>query len=47
VWTSAVHQPQDFGLVLLAFVALMFWKLPAWMVVLAGGLAGWALGLIF
>ena len=33
VWTSAIHQPQDFGLALLAFVALMYWRLTPWLVV--------------
>lgn len=40
VWTGAVHGPQDFGLVLIAFVALAFWKLPPWFVVVASGVAG-------
>ncbi|MDO8717939.1 MAG: chromate efflux transporter [Polaromonas sp.] len=44
VWLSAVFKPQDFGLVVLAFVALMHWKLPPWLVVLGTGLAGWLLG---
>ena len=43
VWTSAIHSPKDFGLALLALVALMFWKLPAWLVVLASGGLGLAL----
>lgn len=43
VWTSAIHQPQDFGLALLALVALMFWKLPPWLVVVACGATGWLL----
>ena len=46
VWTSAVFSPVDFGLALVAFVALMFWKLPPWMVVLACGAAGWLLSAI-
>ena len=41
VWTSAIHQPQDFGLALMAFVALMFWKLPPWLVVVGSGALGW------
>lgn len=41
VWTSAIHRPQDFGLALLAWIALMFWKLPPWLVVLSCGFAGW------
>lgn len=40
VWTSAIHAPQDFGLALAALVALMFWKLPPWLVVLGAGVAG-------
>jgi chromate transporter len=43
VWTSAIVSAQDFALGLLALVALMFWKLPPWLVVIAGGLAGWLL----
>ncbi len=44
VWTSAIHAPQDFGLALVALVALMFWKLPPWLVVLGSGLVGGLLG---
>lgn len=43
VWTSAIHQPQDFGLALVALVALMFWKLPPWLIVVGSGTAGWLL----
>ena len=46
VWISAIHQPQDFGLAVVAFVALMFWKLPPWLVVVASGAVGWLLGAI-
>lgn len=45
VWTSAILSAQDFAMGLLALVALMFWKLPPWMVVIAGGLAGWLLSI--
>lgn len=45
VWTSAIDRPQDFGLALLALIALMFWKLPPWLVVIAGGASGWLLSL--
>lgn len=41
VWTSAIRQPQDFGLALFALVALVFWKLPPWLVVVGSGVAGW------
>jgi chromate transporter len=40
VWTSAIHRPGDFGLGLVAFGLLMFWKWPPWLVVVltaAGG----------
>lgn len=47
VWTSAIHAPQDFALALVALLALMFWKLPAWLVVLASGGAGWLLSSVF
>ncbi|WP_183596668.1 chromate efflux transporter [Pseudomonas putida] len=40
VWTSAIHGPQDFGLALVALVALMFWKLPPWLVMLGSGILG-------
>ncbi len=43
VWTSAIHAPQDFGLALVALVALMFWKLPPWLVVIGSGVVGWLL----
>lgn len=41
VWTSAIHAPQDFGLGLIAFAALVFWKVPPWAVVIGGALGGW------
>jgi chromate transporter len=40
VWTSAIYTPADFGLGLVAFGLLMFWKFPPWLVVVftaAGG----------
>lgn len=46
VWTNAVQAPSDFGLALIAFVALMFWKLPPWLVVLGCGMAGWLLSTV-
>jgi len=45
VWTSAIRGHADFGLALAAFAALMFWKVPPWLVVLASALGGWALTL--
>ncbi len=43
VWTSAILSPADFGLALAAFTLLVFWKTPAWLVVILTALAGWAL----
>lgn len=47
VWTSAIHRPQDFALALIAWVALMFWKLPPWLVVIGTGLAGGLISLAY
>lgn len=47
VWTSAIAGPGDFALALVALVALMVCKLPPWLVVLAGGLASWAIAALF
>ncbi|MDH0894960.1 MULTISPECIES: chromate efflux transporter [unclassified Pseudomonas] len=44
VWTSAIHTSQDFGMALLALVALIYWKLPPWLVVLGCALTGGLLG---
>jgi chromate transporter len=38
IWTSAVNTPRDFGIGLVAFLLLVFWKLPPWLVVLMGAL---------
>lgn len=46
VWTSAIFSLADLGLALCALVALMYWKLPPWLVVLGCGGAGWLLGLV-
>ena len=46
VWTSAIHAPRDFGLALVALAALVFWKLPPWLVVVGSGAAGWLLSTI-
>jgi chromate transporter len=39
VWTSAIHAPADFAIGLAAFLLLMFWKVPPWLVVILGALA--------
>jgi chromate transporter len=46
VWTSAIHGPADVALAVLALVALMYWKLPPWLVVVGGGVAGWWWGAV-
>jgi len=43
VWTSAILSASDFGLALAAFTLLVFWKTPAWLVVILTALGGWAL----
>jgi chromate transporter len=40
VFTNAIFKPSDFILALSAFVALQFWKLPPWLVVVSCGAIG-------
>ncbi len=40
VWTSAIYSPADFGLGLVAFGLVMFWKCPPWFVVILTALGG-------
>lgn len=40
VWTTAIKAPEDFALALVALIALMFWRLPPWLVVIGCGVAG-------
>jgi len=44
VWTSTIVAPADFALALAAFIALVFWQLPPWLVVLATALGSAAIG---
>jgi chromate transporter len=46
VWTSAIYSPADFGLALIAFALLMFWKFPPWLVVVLTAVGGEALARI-
>lgn len=39
VWTSAILAPADFGLGVAAFLLLVFWRVPPWLVVLLGAAA--------
>lgn len=40
LWSSAILGPADFGLALIAFLMLAFWKLPPWLVVMITAAAG-------
>jgi chromate transporter len=40
LWTSAILAPVDFALAALLFLLLAFWRLPPWVVVVAGALGG-------
>ena len=40
VWTSAINGHADFGLALIAFGLLVFWRLAPWLVVLVTAVGG-------
>ncbi len=44
VWTSSIAAPRDFALALAAFLLLMFWRVPPWLVVLLAAVAGATIG---
>jgi chromate transporter len=46
LWTSAILAPVDFALAALLFLLLAFWRLPPWVVVVAGALGGSLIGLL-
>jgi chromate transporter len=46
IWLGSVHGSADFGVGLLAFLMLMFWAIPPWMVVAFGAAAGWNMALM-
>ena len=39
LWTSAIGRPVDFAIAAVAFLLLVFWKVPPWLVVVLGALA--------
>lgn len=45
MWSSTIRGPGDFSLALFALIALVFWKLPPWLVVTATAVIGWLLAL--
>lgn len=46
IWTSAILVPADFAIAAVLFSMLAYWKLPPWIVVLTGALAGLVLGMM-
>ncbi|GGC10004.1 chromate transporter [Oxalicibacterium flavum] len=46
LWKDTIHDGWDMALTFLAFASLTAWKLPPWLVVLFGGMAGWAVHLL-
>ena len=44
VWTAGIRSTADFALALFAFILLVFWRTPPWLVVVLAGAARWALG---
>ncbi|CAH1213045.1 putative chromate transport protein [Paenibacillus allorhizoplanae] len=40
IWTSAIIDPADFALAAILFILLVFWKLPPWVIVIAGAIGG-------
>ena len=39
VWTSAIGAPRDFAIGIVAFLLLVFWRVPPWLVVMLGAVA--------
>jgi chromate transporter len=39
VWTSAIRAPADFAIAVAAFLLLVIWRLPPWLVVILGAVA--------
>ncbi|MDX8046447.1 chromate efflux transporter [Gracilibacillus sp. S3-1-1] len=40
IWTSSILAPIDFALAAILFSMLVFWKLPSWVIVVAGAVGG-------
>jgi len=47
VWTSAIGRPVDFAIAALAFLLLVFWNAPPWLVVVLGAVASAGAALVF
>lgn len=46
VWTGAITGPRDLALGLAAFVLLVFWKVPPWLVVILTAAGGWGMTIV-
>lgn len=46
LWTTAILAPADFTLALILFAMLVYWKLPSWVIVIAGAVGGTLIGFI-
>ncbi|MFI2856282.1 chromate efflux transporter [Paenibacillus sp. JSM ZJ436] len=46
LWTTTILSPADFAMAAVFFLMLVFWKLPPWVIVIAGALGGTLLTLI-
>ena len=46
IWVSSIVKTSDFTLAAILFYMLAIWKLPPWMIVIAGAFGGWLLYLL-
>jgi chromate transporter len=46
VWTSAIFAPADFAIGIVAFLLLVMWRVPPWLVVVLGALGETAIAAI-
>ncbi len=46
VWISAIHAPADFAIGIIAFLMLVMWGVPPWLVVILGAVAASAVAAI-
>ncbi|HLY46588.1 MAG TPA: chromate efflux transporter [Stellaceae bacterium] len=46
VWTSAIFGPADFALAIAAFLLLVMWRVPPWLVVILGAVAASAVAML-
>jgi chromate transporter len=43
IWTSSIFTSIDFAFAAVLFSMLVYWKLPPWVIVIAGIVGGWLL----